>query len=92
MHKRIKQLIRIFLVMLLAVFLTNFIVKKVNLAKTDEEIGVVNQNTRDQTLRNEELNDILSEENQEDFYRNQAEDKLGYGYPNEKVYQDITGY
>ena len=92
MRKRIKQLIQIFLIAVFAVCLTNFVVKKVDIAKKDSEIDEITQQIREQQLKNGELEDILSEENKEDFYRNQAEDNLGYGYPNEKVYQDITGY
>lgn len=92
MRKRIKQLIQIFLIAVFAVCLTNFVVKKVDIAKKDAEIDEITRQIREQKLKNGELEDILSEENEEDFYRNHAEDNLGYGYPNEKVYQDITGY
>lgn len=92
MHKRIKQLFQIFLIVVFVVCLTNFVVKKIDIAKKDAEIDSIARQKREQILRNGELEDILSEENQEDFYRNQAEDNLGYGYPNEKIYQDITGY
>ncbi|MBO5247966.1 MAG: septum formation initiator family protein [Clostridia bacterium] len=87
-----KQLIQIFLIAVFAVCLMNFVVKKIDIAKKDAEIDAITQQIRDQKLKNGELEDILSEENEEDFYRNQAEDNLGYGYPNEKIYQDITGY
>jgi hypothetical protein len=92
LHKRIKQLFQIFLIAAFVVCLTNFVVKKIDIAKKDAEIDAIARQKREQILRNGELEDILSEENQEDFYRNQAEDNLGYGYPNEKIYQDITGY
>lgn len=92
MRKQFKRLIQVFLIVVFAVCLTNFVIKKIDIAKKDAEIEAVTQQIRDQKLKNGELEDILSEENEEDFYRNQAEDNLGYGYPNEKVYQDITGY
>lgn len=92
MPKRVKQFVRIFLVVVFAVCLTNFVVKKIDIAKKDAEIEAISRKIREQKLKNGELEDILSEENEEDFYRNQAEDNLGYGYSNEKVYQDITGY
>lgn len=92
MRKRMKQLIQIFLIAVFVVCLTNFVVKKIDIAKKDAEIDDISRQIRDQKLKNGELEDILSEENEEDFYRNQAEDNLGYGYPNEKIYQDITGY
>lgn len=85
-------MIQVFLIVVFAVCLTNFVVKKVDIAKKDAEIDSIERQIRDQKLKNGELEDILSEENEEDFYRNQAEDNLGYGYPNEKIYQDITGY
>lgn len=92
MHKIIvTRLIDIFLAVVLIVCLAGFVVRRIDIAKTDAEIEAVTQQIRDQELKNGELEDILSEENKEDFYRNQAED-MGYGYSNEKVYQDITGY
>ncbi len=92
MHKIIvKRLLDIFLTVALIAILTGFVVRRVDIAKTDAEIGAVTRQIRDQELKNGELEDILSEENKEDFYRNQAED-MGYGYSKEKVYQDITGY
>jgi hypothetical protein len=39
-----------------------------------------------------EYTDILSDENTEDFYKNIAEDTLGYGLRDEKIYVDITGH
>ncbi len=92
MRKLLKKLVPIFLIVVFAVCLTNFVGKKIDIAKKDEEIASKEQQIRNQQLKNGELADILSEENLEDFYRNQAEDNLGYGFPNEKVYQDITGY
>ena len=33
-----------------------------------------------------------NQQNKDDFYRNLAEDMLGYGTADEKIYQDISGY
>lgn len=92
MRKQFKRLIHVFLLVVFLVLLTNVVVRKIDIAKSDTEAGILNQQIRDQKLKNGEAEDVLSEENMEDFIRNQAEDNLGYGYPDEKVYQDITGY
>ena len=70
-----------------AVCLTNFVVKKIGLAKIDAEVASKQQQIREQQLKNGELQDILSEENEEDFYRNLAEDNLEYGDRDEIVYR-----
>ena len=59
--------------------------------KTENEIKSVKLSIEKQKMDNDELSDILSEENRDDFYRVLAEE-LGYGYIEEKVYVDITGY
>ncbi len=87
----IRKLVPIFLVIVFCVFGTTFVRKKIQDAKLDAEIASVKRQIRNQQLKNGELEDILSEENLEDFYRTQAEDNLGWGFPHEKVYQDITG-
>ena len=76
-----------FLIIVFAVCLTNFVVKKIGLAKIDAEVASKQQQIREQQLKNGELQDILSEENEEDFYRNLAEDNLEYGDRDEIVYR-----
>ena len=80
-------MIQIFLILVFTVCLTNFIAKKVDIAKKDAEIGNITQQIRDQKLKNGELEDILSEENKDDFYRQKAEDSLGLADRDEIIYQ-----
>lgn len=89
MRKRLKRLVPVFLCFVFAMFLIGFVDKKIDINNTESEIEAMHQQIREQKLKNGELEDILA--NEDDFYRNLA-DKFGYGYPNEKVYQDITGY
>ncbi len=92
MRKRIKRLIQFFLIVVFAVCLVNFVAKKIDIAETEAESARIRDRIREQELRNGELEDILSDENIDDFYRNLAEDNLGYGTADEKIYQDISGY
>ena len=90
--RKVKRLIQVFLIAVFAVCLINFVVKKIDIAATEAEIDQVRDAKREQELRNGEFEDILAEENADDFNRNLAEDNLGLGKPDEKVYQDISGY
>lgn len=87
MRKLFKRWVQVFLIIVFAVCLTNFVVKKIGLAKIDAEVASKQQQIREQQLKNGELQDILSEENEEDFYRNLAEDNLEYGDRDEIVYR-----
>ena len=89
MRKKIKFLIQVFLVVVLCFFSVNFVAKRVDIAKKEAEIAATKEQLREQELRNGELEDILSEENKADFYREKAEDNLGYGESDEKVYKLI---
>ena len=90
--RKVKRLIQVFLIAVFAVCLVNFVVKKIDIAATEAEIDRVRDAKREQDLRNGELEDMLAEENADDFNRNLAEDNLGFGKPDEIVYQDISGY
>lgn len=75
----------------LAVSISTVLGRLVIIAKTEEQIENIRQEIKDQQIQNDELSDVLSDENKDDFYRRLAED-LGYGYIDEKIYIDITGY
>ena len=87
-----KRLIQIFLIVVLVVCLVNFVVKKIDIAETESQNAQIREQIREQELKNGELQDILADENIDDFYRGLAEDNLGYGMADEKIYQDISGY
>lgn len=83
---------QIFLIVVLVVCLVNFVVKKIDIAETESQNAQIREQIREQELKNGELQDILADENIDDFYRGLAEDNLGYGMADEKIYQDISGY
>lgn len=92
MRKRIKRLIQFFLIVVFVVCLVNFVAKKIDIARTLSECEKIERQIQEETILNWEKIAILSEENKDDFYRNLAEDMLGYGTADEKIYQDISGY
>lgn len=87
MRKKIKFLIQVFLIVVLCFCSVNFVAKRIDIAKKDAEIAAAKERVREQELRNGELEDVLSEENEADFYREKAEDNLGYGDRDEKIYK-----
>lgn len=91
MRKKMQWLVRIVLAVVLVVCLANVVVKKIDLARSDSEIAEKQEQIRLQKLENAEKEDLLSEENLDDFYKSRAEDDLGFGRPDEKVYEAIPG-
>lgn len=86
-----KFILRIFLCVALVITLTGVISMTISNARTDANNAAVKEQIKQQQLRNEEKAALLEDENQEDFYRDIAENTLGYGYGNEKVYVNISG-
>lgn len=62
------------------------------IAETEAEIASINRQIVEQKLRNEEYRDILADANTDDFYRDVAENELGYASRDEKIYIDISGH
>ena len=88
---RSKTFIRIVLIAVLAVSVCSLIIMRMDISNTNREMSDINDKIKKQTLRNNELEDLLSEENEEDFYKDAAEKNFGYGKSDEKVYLDVTG-
>jgi|GEM_PF-3058577 len=84
-------LIRLIFSFLLIFALINFLFMRLDISKTDLNIKEIQNQIKDQKLKNNELTSILTDENIDDFYRIVAENDLGYGSYDEKVYVDITG-
>ncbi len=75
-----------------SVFVVNLITMRSDIADTEEEIADINRQIIEQKLRNEEYEDILADANTDDFYRDVAENELGYASRDEKIYIDISGH
>ena len=75
-----------------SVFVVNLVSMRSDIAKTEAEIADINRQIIEQKLRNEEYEDILADANTDDFYRDVAENELGYASRDEKIYIDISGH
>jgi hypothetical protein len=80
------------LLIVLAVTLFNFFVMRASISEKEKELDEYSKMIRDQKLKNSEYSDILSGENLADYYKSVAEESLGYGYYDEKIYIDVTGH
>jgi len=70
--------------------LVKFVDMRMSISETTQKIASVQEKIDEQKIKNSELEDLLAEENRDDFYKNIAEDELGYGLSNEKIYKDIA--
>ena len=90
MFKRNFMVLILLAILLISVY--NFISMRINIFKKEQDIKEISETIKEQKIHNNEYTDILSEENKEDFYKNIAEEALGYGLQDEKIYVDITGH
>ncbi|MBO5036911.1 MAG: hypothetical protein J6B51_09770 [Clostridia bacterium] len=84
-------LIKFMLFVIAAVSVISLIFMRLDIAEKEREIAVISEQIKEQLLRNSEMEDLLAIENEEDFYQSIAEDNLGYGRNDEKIYKDISG-
>lgn len=87
-----KNLLNIVLIAILMFSVVNFISMRINISQKDNEINNIEEQIRDQKIKNNEYGTILADENLEDFYKSIAENDLGYALNDEIIYVDITGY
>lgn len=75
-----------------AVYVTvSLIGMQVQVAAKRRELLALQQNVEQQKLVNEETQRILSRESDEEYIERIAHDKLGYAYPDEKIFIDRSG-
>ena len=84
-------LIKLMLFVVAAASVISLIFMRIDIADKEQEIALISEMIKEQRLRNSEMEDLLAIENEEDFYRSIAEDNLGYGRNDEKIYKDISG-
>jgi cell division protein FtsL len=84
-------LIKLMLFVIAAASTISLIFMQLDIAEKEREIAYISEQIKEQRLRNSEMEDLLALENEEDFYQSIAEDNLGYGRNDEKIYKDISG-
>ena len=90
-----KRLLSVFTVVtlgtLLLISISTIVIRYSVIRETEEEMALLKEQIAEQKIQNKEMQDLLAEENEADFYRALAED-MGYGQCGEKIYIDISGY
>ena len=89
---KIRIVVSFCLLLAIAVSVVNLISMRADIAATEDKIADINRKIVEQKLRNEEYEDILADANTDDFYRDVAENELGYASRDEKIYIDISGH
>ncbi|MBP3301270.1 MAG: hypothetical protein J6M34_07200 [Clostridia bacterium] len=85
--RKVKRLIQVFLIVVFAVCLINFVVKKIDIAATDAKIDDVKKQLVATKVNNGELQGLL--DNIGDLMQEIAEDTLKMGDPGVKVFEFI---
>lgn len=83
--------IRLLLFVIAAASVISLIFMQLDISDKEKEIALVTERIKEQKIRNSELADLLADGNEDDFYRTIAEDNLGFGQNDEKIYKDISG-
>ena len=79
------RLLTVFLAVILAVFVANFVTMLADINSTEKKIDEIGHKLREQRILNSQYESILDEENLEDFYINVAETELNYAYSDEII-------
>ena len=85
-----RTIIRIVLLVVAVFTVFEFARLRISINEKETEIKSLSDEIKTQRLRNQEYESILDEENKDDFYRSIAEDELGYGVYDEKIYKNIV--
>ena len=89
---KIRVIVSFCLLLAIAVSTVNLLSMRADILASDDKIADISRQIIEQKLRNEEYEDILADANTDDFYRDVAENELGYASRDEKIYIDISGH
>ncbi len=88
-HKSI--FLRLVLVGFLCYGAISFFMLQSNLVERNQQLEEINQKIKEQEQTNKELQTMLSEENYSEYIARVAREKLGYVYPDERIFVDVSG-
>ncbi len=85
----------LFLRLVLAGFLcygaVSFFMLQSDLAEKNQQLEEINQKIQAQEQTNKELQTMLGEEHYSEYIARVAREKLGYVYPDERIFVDVSG-
>lgn len=64
---------------------------QLDISRKEKELDEVNARIQAKMEENEIYNHQLEIQNNEEYIEHTAKEKLGYGYPDERVYFDVSG-
>lgn len=71
--------------------LFTLITMQANISKKQTELDNIRKEYTEMLIRNEELQKTLDSYGTDEFIEEQAREKLGYAYPDEHFYIDVSG-
>ena len=89
--RRKSIILRIFILVACVVFAVQLIQYQIEINNSRKTLEAVNNQLREQTLANEELERYLEAGYDDESYERLIREGLGYGYPDEKVFIEIAG-
>ena len=84
-------LLRIAVIAFGVYLLYSMIATQANIAEKKAELYSLRQQYSEKLIRNEELQKTLDSYGTDEFIEEQARSKLGYAYPDEHFYIDVSG-
>lgn len=95
MKKREKRKKSIFLKLAVFCFVAyvafSLVQTQMRIMEKKQELQYIKNQCEEQTLQNQELENVLSTGSELDHIERIAREKLGYAYPDERVYVDTSG-
>ncbi len=88
-HKSV--FLRLALIGFLCYGVVSFFMLQMDLAQKDQELQEINQKIQMQKQTNQELKTMLGEEHYSEYIARVAREKLGYVYPDERIFVDVSG-
>lgn len=88
--KKVK-ILRVAILAFLVYSIVSFIVMQVDINNRKQELASASDKLAEQQYLNKEISSILDLGNSNDYITRIAREKLGYVYPDERVFIDING-
>lgn len=89
--KKRSIIFRLALVAFLCYGAVSFFMLQMDLAQKDQQLDEINQKIQTQKQTNEELKTMLGDEHYSEYIARVAREKLGYVYPDERIFVDVSG-
>lgn len=90
-NKRMSRLLKALLVVFLVYTVISFINLRMDISNKQQELQNIQSEIEQKKLENDEISSILASGGEKEYIEDLAREKLGFLYPDEKVYINIFG-